>query len=172
MHGLGFSPRAHSLTHIYTIIWPLAGHPRAHDTNMQNLHLTHGTGHRDYDETRDAQHVTPIEASNGISTVGAALSTHHQPQHLRMIRLVYTDEYDLQLLPAAKYKSAHLLAAALLLHTMPCPVSATCASSSCCPARCWRLGSLEPPSPPQGRTCRPRADECAPDPSRSARSGA
>ena len=171
MHGLGFSPRAHSLTHIYTIIWPLAGHPRAHDTNMQNLHLTHGTGHRD---RRDTRHTDSSDTDRSIerNQHGAALSTHHQARHLRMIRLVYTDEYDLQLLPAAKYKSAHLLAAALLLHTMPCPLSATCASSSCCPARCWRLGSPEPPSPPQGRTCRPRADECGPDPSRSARSGA
>ena len=59
-----------SLTHIYTIIWPLAGHPRAHDTNMQNLHLTHGTGHRDRRDTRHTA-VTPIERNQhcGCSTL-------------------------------------------------------------------------------------------------------
>ena len=71
--GVGFSPRAHSLTRIYTIIWPLAGHPRAHDTNMQNLHLTHGTGHRDRRDTRDETH------SSDTDRTESALWVQHSP---------------------------------------------------------------------------------------------
>ena len=82
----------------------LAKHPRARDTNLQNLHRAHGTGHRD---RRELQRHDSHERHRGLDTV-----QHKWVQHSPLIIsrnicglpdwCTQTDEYDLQL-ASSKY---------------------------------------------------------------------